>query len=115
MNVSIVTKQFVELHEDQRAFIEKKFRSLEHVAQHPAFHCEVDITKGGHGGYTVSATATLEGEVFHDSAERSSIMEGVDEVVRTLAHTITLHKKKARTIAKRTGDMFKKMARFGRG
>lgn len=115
MNTHIIEKQNIDLVDDARAAIAAKFATLDTVLQHPESRAEVDITKPAHGGYTVSATVISVGERYHAEAVRSSISEGVDEVVSTLRDSISKSKNKARVVAKRAGDMFKKMARFGRG
>lgn len=115
MNTRILERQNVTLSDEARVDITNKFETLSPIVQHPEVRAEVDIEKPAHGGYTVSATVTAAGERFYAESVRSTITEGVDEVVRTLHEHIAKSKDKARTIAKRTGDMFKKMARFGRG
>jgi ribosome-associated translation inhibitor RaiA len=115
MNTRILERQNVTLSEEARGEITNKFETLAPVIQHPEARIEVDIAKPAHGGYTVSATVSKAGEVFNAEAVRSTVTEGVDEVVHTLREHIAKHNDKSRTIAKRTGDMFKKMARFKRG
>jgi ribosome-associated translation inhibitor RaiA len=115
MNTNIIEKQNIDLTAAMRSEIAARVDSLDTVLQQPEAHTEVDITKGGHGGFTVSATIAAAGERYHAEAVRSSIMEGVDEVVGILRDSISKSKNKARVMAKRAGDMFKKMARFGRG
>jgi ribosomal subunit interface protein len=115
MNITIVERQNIELPELTKDYINQKFELLHKFIQNENALCEVDVTKGGHGGYVVSATITSQGARFNASAERSSINESVDEVHRDLAEQTKKHKDKGATMLRRGGDMIKKMARFGRG
>lgn len=115
MNISIVERQNISLPEVTKQYIEEKFGALHKFVQNNTAHCEVDVTKGGHGGYIVSATLDSHGARFNASAERSSINEAVDEVHHELAEQTKKHKEKGATLLRRGGDMIKKMARMGRG
>lgn len=115
MNITIVERQNITLPDITKQYVNEKFALLHKFVQNNDALCEVDITKGGHGGYIVSATITSQGARFNASAERSSINESVDDVHHQLAEQTKKHKDKGATMLRRGGDMIKKMARLGRG
>lgn len=115
MKTSMTENQHVTLSDEARRDIIRSFDALGSTVQHPDARVHVDIKKGGHGGFVVSATLVAAGEEYNAEATRSTVIEGVDETLHVLKERISKHRSRSRVLAKRAGDMFKKMARFGRG
>lgn len=111
MNI-VITATDIDLTDELRTYIEKKFEGVERIIDVPAdqvLHCLIEKTTRHHkNGDIYHAECSLEaGRLFVATAEGDNILSAMDEVEGDLTQVLTSYKEKKRTLWMRGSQKIK--------